>query len=40
MYQEFAKNLFSSTEKKLAFHHTEAGFASGFHSIWQPPKIG
>ncbi|MEZ0006440.1 hypothetical protein ABH942_001810 [Flavobacterium sp. 28YEA47A] len=40
MYQEFANNLFPSTEKRLEFYHTEADFASGFHSIWQPPKIG
>ena len=38
-YQELANNLFLSAEKGLEFHHTEAGFASGFHSIWQPPKI-
>ncbi|PKW20597.1 hypothetical protein CLV50_2757 [Flavobacterium lindanitolerans] len=37
---EFNSNLFALTEKRLGFYHTEAGFASGFHSIWQPPKIG
>jgi hypothetical protein len=36
---EFSSNLFALTEKRLGFYHTEAGFASGFHSIWQPPKI-
>ncbi|WP_447637135.1 hypothetical protein [Flavobacterium microcysteis] len=40
MHAEFSNDPFVPAEKRLEFYHTEAGFASGFHSIWQPPKIG